>query len=112
HMPKQHRRAVMGFEPHAWHPVLDREGHRHKRTRPELPMSPARGERIEGEGCPKSITVTTGPPSGFKTSPRPPKKCQPIRPAAAMIATPPNKMYRARKVIVAFIPVPSPYRAT
>src|SRR6478609_8965366 len=47
----------------------------------------------------KSITVTTGPPSGFNTSPRLSKRCQPIRPAAAMSATPPIRMYRARRGI-------------
>jgi hypothetical protein len=47
---KQHRRAVMGFEPHARHPVLDRKGHRHRGTGPEFPMSPASGERIERKG--------------------------------------------------------------
>src|SRR5580693_6659266 len=63
------------------------------------------GSGSSGKGCPKSITVTTGPPSGFKTSPRPPKKCQPIRPAAAMSATSPIRKYRARKVIFALIPL-------
>src|SRR3954451_1541532 len=43
----------MGFEPHTRHPVLDCEGHRHRRTRPEFPMSPTRGERIEREGLPE-----------------------------------------------------------
>jgi hypothetical protein len=52
-MPKQHRRAVMGFEPHARHAVLDHECHRHRRTCPEFPMPPARRERIEREGLPK-----------------------------------------------------------
>ena len=50
---KQHRRAVMGFEPHARHPVLYGEGHAHRRSCPEFPMSPARGERIEWEAPPK-----------------------------------------------------------
>ena len=54
------------------------------------------GSGSSGKLCPKSITVTTGPPSGFKTSPRPPKKCQPIRPTAATIVTPPIRRYRAR----------------
>src|SRR5437660_4850312 len=46
-LAEQHRRAVMGFEPYARHPVLDRKRHRHRGTGPEFPMSPARGERIE-----------------------------------------------------------------
>jgi hypothetical protein len=29
------------------------------------------GSGSSGKLCPKSITVTTGPPSGFRTSPRP-----------------------------------------
>src|SRR4029077_20016452 len=41
----------------------------------------------------------TGPPSGFNTSPRLSKRCQPIRPAAAMSVTPPIRMYRARRGI-------------
>jgi hypothetical protein len=45
----QHRRAVVGFKPHAWHPVLDREGHRHGCPRPKFSLFPARGERIERE---------------------------------------------------------------
>src|SRR5260370_25820371 len=61
------------------------------------------GSGSSEKGCPKSITVTTGPPSGFKTSPRPPKKCQPIRPTAATSATPPITMCRPRKVIVTFM---------
>src|SRR5271166_1447099 len=43
----------MGFEPHARHPVFDPEGHRHRRSRPEFPMSPARRERIERKASPK-----------------------------------------------------------
>jgi hypothetical protein len=35
------------------------------------------GSGSSGKLCPKSITVTTGSPSGFKTSPRPPKKVPP-----------------------------------
>src|SRR5689334_3181963 len=49
YVAKQHRPAVVRFEPHARDPVLDRERHRHRRTCPEFPMSPARGERIERE---------------------------------------------------------------
>src|SRR5271169_3583608 len=52
-LAKQHRRAVTGFEPQARHPVLDPKGHRHRRTRPEFPMSPAGGERIERKASPK-----------------------------------------------------------
>src|ERR1700720_2865174 len=58
------------------------------------------GSGSSGKLCPKSITVTTGPPSGFSTSPRPPKKCQPIRPTTVTIAMPPNTMYRARQGIL------------
>src|SRR5580704_9189548 len=52
-MPTEHRGAVMGFEPHARHAVLDRESHAHRRTRPEFPMSPTKGEWIEREGLPE-----------------------------------------------------------
>jgi hypothetical protein len=52
-LPEQHRRAVMGFEPHAWHAVLYGEDHAHRRSCPEFPMSPARGERIERKASPK-----------------------------------------------------------
>jgi hypothetical protein len=72
-MPKQHRSAVMGFEPHARHTVFDREGHaideRVQNFRCRQPEGSGSSEKL----CPKSITVTTGPPSGFSTSPRPPK---------------------------------------
>jgi hypothetical protein len=37
----------------------------------------------------KSVTVTTGPPSGFKTSPGSTRKCHPIRLPATMSAMPP-----------------------
>jgi len=47
------------------------------------------GSGSSGKLRPKSITVTTGPSSGFNTSPRPPQKCQPVRPTAAASATPP-----------------------
>src|SRR6516162_2749921 len=50
---KQHRRAVMGFEPHARHSVLYGEGHAHRRSCPEFTMSPAKGERIEREALSK-----------------------------------------------------------
>src|SRR5438128_548242 len=52
-LAKQHRRAVAGLEPHARYPILDREGHRHRRTRPELPMSPAGGQQIERKASTK-----------------------------------------------------------
>src|SRR6516165_6794528 len=58
------------------------------------------GSGSSGKLRPKSITVTIGPPSGFKTSSRPPKKFQPIRPTAAASATPPIRMYRARQGIL------------
>src|SRR5689334_19527535 len=63
------------------------------------------GSGSSGKLCAKSITVTTGPPLDFNTSRRPPKNCQPITPATATIVMPANRKYRARKVIVAFIPV-------
>jgi hypothetical protein len=46
-MAKQHRRAVMGFEPHARYAVFHGEGHCHRRTGPEFPKLPTGGERIE-----------------------------------------------------------------
>jgi hypothetical protein len=114
-MAKQHRCAVIGCEPNAQHPVLHREAHAHRRTGPEFSMSPARGERIEREALPKihskSITVTTGPPSGFKTSPRPSKNYQPIRPAAVRSPSPPIRKHRARKVILDYV-IPRLHRAT
>src|ERR1700730_10827800 len=45
------------------------------------------GSGSSGRLCEKSITVTTGPPSGFNTSPRPSKRCQPIRPVAVMLGS-------------------------
>src|ERR1700680_1170298 len=104
----------MGFEPQARHPIFDCEGHAHRRTGPEFPMSPAGGERIEREGVPKVHHGTDRTTIGFNASPRLAKTCDPITPTVATIATPPNKKYRARKVIVAFIPVCNrcPYHAT
>src|ERR1700758_4751314 len=54
------------------------------------------GSGSSEKGCPKSITVTTGPPSGFNTTARPPKTYQPTTPTAAASATPPIRGYRAR----------------
>src|SRR5271168_1127068 len=61
-----------------------------------------RCRQLEGSGSsgklrPKSITVTTGPPSGLNTSPCPPQKCHPIRPTVPTSATPPIRKYRARQ---------------
>jgi hypothetical protein len=75
-----------------------------------LRCSQPEGSGSSGKVFPKSITVTTGLPSGFNTSRRPPNKCQLITPTAATIATPPISKYRARKVSVALFtrlpPVP------
>jgi hypothetical protein len=65
-MPKQHRRAVMGFEPHARHAVLDHECHRHRRTCPEFLMLPAGGERIEREALPEIHYRHDRPAIGFQ----------------------------------------------
>jgi hypothetical protein len=48
----------------------------------------------------KSITVTTGPPSGFRTSPRLSERCHPIRPPTMTSAAPPIRKYRTRQIIV------------
>jgi hypothetical protein len=65
-VPKQHRGAVLGFELHALHAVLDREGHAHRRTRPEFPMSPAGGKRVEREASPKIHYRHDRPAIGFQ----------------------------------------------
>src|SRR5271165_4731655 len=67
------------------------------------------GSGSSEKGCPKSITVTTGPPSGFKTSPRPPKKCQPIKPTTVASATSPIRKYRDRKVSCLYTCVQLPH---
>jgi hypothetical protein len=56
----------MGFEPHARHAILDRERHLHRRTRPEFPVSPTRGKRIEREGLPKVHHGHDRPAIGFQ----------------------------------------------
>jgi hypothetical protein len=54
-MPKEHRRAVMGFKPHARHAVLDHECHRHRKTCPEFPMLPP------GRGADRAGRVAQSP---------------------------------------------------
>ena len=71
---EQHRPAVMGFEPHARIPVFYPEGHRHRRTCPEFPMPPARGERIEREGLPKVHHGHDRPAIGFQNLAPPAEK--------------------------------------
>src|SRR5438132_4581774 len=55
------------------------------------------GSGSSGKLRPKSITVTTGPSSGFNTSPRPPQKCQPVRPTAATSDAPDHEEPRSPK---------------
>ena len=81
---KHHRRAVMGFEP----PFLTAKdiiiGDRVQNFR----WRQLEGSASSGKLRPKSITVTTGSPSGFSTLPRPCQTCRPIRPTAMKIQLP------------------------
>ena|SRR6516162_9132965 len=58
------------------------------------------GSGSSGKLCAKSMTVTSRPPSGFSTSPRPSQKRQTMRLAAATSATPPSKAYRVRQAVL------------
>ena len=64
----QHRRAVVGFEPHARDPVLDREGHRHRRPRPEFRCRQPEGSGLTArtEGC-RVLPFATPPRKSRKT---------------------------------------------
>ena len=46
------------------------------------------GSGSSGKRWLKSITVTTGRPSGFRISPRLSQKCHPVKPQATMSAMP------------------------
>jgi short chain dehydrogenase len=78
-LEKQHRRAVTSFNRVLGTPSLTAKaivmGERVQNVRCRQPE----GSGSSGKLRPKSITVTTGPPSGFRTSPRLSKKCQPTK---------------------------------
>src|SRR5262249_17841321 len=64
------------------------------------------GSGSSGKLRPKSMTVTTGPPSDFTTSPRPLEYRQAIRPAPATSAAPPSSAYRDRQAVLRWSVLP------